>query len=165
MRDARWIEVDASVASATKHFARAVELYEAGEFEGDDLPAYRNRMALLHAMESGYSSLEAALERVLAIIDEERPADSRSYHVDLVKRVRMALPGARPAIVTGSLADAIDEARRFRHVARKSYDDFDPKRAEPALAAAAVVRDEFAAAIDAFENAIGHEPLTRPAGG
>lgn len=154
MSDARWIEVNADMASAAKHFARAVEIFAAGDLEGEDLASYKNRMALLQAMQSGYTSMEAGLERILAILGEEKPVDSGAYHADLVRRVSRPIPDVRPAILPPDLARAIDETRRFRHVARKSYDDFSPTRADPAVAAAGVVRDALEPAIAAFRAAM-----------
>ena len=154
MSDARWIEVDADMASAAKHFGRAVEIFAAGDLEGEDLASYKNRMALLQAMQSGHTSMEAGLERILAILGGEKPVDSRTYHADLVRRVSRSIPNLRPAIVPADLAQAIDETWRFRHVARKSYDDLSPARADPSVAAAAVVRDALEPAIAAFRAAI-----------
>jgi uncharacterized protein YutE (UPF0331/DUF86 family) len=152
--DARWIEVDTDMASATKHFGRAVEIFAAGNLEGEDLASYKNRMALLQAMQSGYTSMEAGLERILAILGEEKPVDSRTYHADLVRRVSRPIPNVRPEIIPPDLARAIDETRRFRHVARKSYDDFSPARADPSVAAARIVSAALEPAIAAFRAAI-----------
>ncbi|MGP9819792.1 hypothetical protein ACTZWW_07235 [Salinarimonas sp. NSM] len=154
MSDARWIEIDADVASALTHFGRAVEIFEAGGLDGDDLEAYKSRMALLQAMQAGHTSLEAALERLLVLLGEEKPVSSDSYHADLVRRVSTPIPGARPAILSGPLARAVDETHRFRHVARKAYDGFEVPRAEPAVAAARVVHDGLADAIAAFRRAL-----------
>ncbi|WP_029029236.1 hypothetical protein [Salinarimonas rosea] len=154
MSDARWIEIDADVASALIHFGRAVEIFEAGGLEGDDLDAYKSRMALLQAMQAGHTSLEAALERILVLLGEEKPVLSATYHADLVRRVSSPIPGARPAVISGALARAVDETRRFRHVARKAYDGFEVPRAEPAVAAARVVRDALAEAIAGFRRAL-----------
>lgn len=154
MSDARWIEVDSDTASAAKHFGRAAEIYAAGDLEGDDLASYKNCMALLQAMQSVYTSMKAGLERILALLGEEKPVDSGSYHADLVRRASRPIPNARPAIIPADLARAIDETHRFRHVARKSYDDFSTTRAYPSVAAAGIVRDTLEPAIAAFRAAI-----------
>ncbi len=54
MTDDRWIDVLADAASAARHLRNSVKL-ELGGFEGDNIDAYRNRMALMHSMSSGYT--------------------------------------------------------------------------------------------------------------
>lgn len=111
MSDARWIEVLDDADWAVTHFARAVEIDRVGGFEGDGLEAYKARMALLQAMQSGYTSLEGSRERILQILGEEKPVGA-AYHADLVRRVSRDLPGERPALLDPELARAVDEARR-----------------------------------------------------
>ena len=154
MSDARWIEVEADVGSAVEHFSRAVEIFEAGGLDGFDLESYKSRMALLQAMQAGHTSLEAALERLLGLIGEEKPVESGSYHADPIRRVSLPIEGVRPAILPGPVARAADETRRFRHVARKAYAGFEPPRTEPAVAAARVIEDALPSAIAAFRAAM-----------
>ena len=153
MSDARWFDVDDDLKSAGGHFSRAGEIFDRGGFSGTELPAYMARMALMQAMQTGYTSLEAALERILEILGEEKPTGA-NYHADLLRRVSREIPGNRPAILDGELAAAADEARRFRHVARKSYDSFNVEGAASAIRAAAVIRDGIEAAIDRFRRAV-----------
>lgn len=131
MSDARWIEIDEDVASCVRHLGRAVEIFAQGGLSGEDLASYKNRMAFMQAMQAGHTSLESALERIRLL------------------RARSTAPILGPA-----LADAVDETRRFRHVARKTYDDFALERAAPAVAAARLLHHEIPAAIAAFRNAI-----------
>lgn len=153
MSDARWLDVDDDIKVAVGHFSRSVQIFERGGFDGKDLPAYMARMALMQSMQSGYTSLESALERILEMLAEEKPAGA-NYHADLLRRVARDIPGSRPAILTGELAEATDETRRFRHVARKSYDGFNLAGAASAVRSAAIIRDGIAAAVDAFREKI-----------
>jgi len=129
MSDARWLEVEDDIASAARHFCNAAALYDEGLSLEDDLASYKGRMAFLQAMQAGNTSLEGAFERILEILGEEKPTAGHDYHAQLVRRVGRAIADDRPAIVAGDLLGAVDEARRFRHVARKSYDDFDVAKA------------------------------------
>lgn len=97
MSDARWIEVEDDIESACRHFGNPAMLYDQGGFDVADLSGYKSRMALLHAMQAGHTSLEAALKRVLEILGEESPAGDYS-HADLIKRA------ARPSRRRVSLA-------------------------------------------------------------
>lgn len=138
MSDARWIEVEDDLDSACRHFENATKIYEEGGFDSPGLPGYKTRMALLHAMQSAHTSLEAALRRILAILGEEPPAGEQAP-ADLVKRVAkiITVPGhERPAILPPDVARDVDQTRRFRHRATHDYDNFDPGLAVPSLEAA-----------------------------
>ena len=50
-----------------------------------------------------------------------------------------------------NLAPALDEARRFRHVARRAYDDFEAPRATPAVEAAKLIVARIGDAVAAFK--------------
>ncbi len=63
--DARWLDVDDDLASAARHFAIAVQLHSKNGFDGYDIDAYRESMALQHALQSGHTAAEAALLRIL----------------------------------------------------------------------------------------------------
>ncbi|MBO0904406.1 hypothetical protein [Jiella sonneratiae] len=113
-------------------------------------------MALMHAMQSAHTSVEAALGRILEMLGEEAPAGDRS-HADLVRRVArpVASPGrGRPAILSAELAADLDESRRFRHRASHDYDNFDPSRALPAMAAARRLSATLAGAIATFREIV-----------
>lgn len=152
MSDARWTEVDEDMAAAAGHLARSVELFAAGGFAGEELDAYRARMAFMHAMQSGHTSLEAALLRILDLLGEEAPS-GRDWHADLIRRAARSLAG-RPAILAPAVADAANETRRFRHVAMRSYGTFDPSLAQPAVAAAGLLAASLADAAAAFRRQV-----------
>lgn len=152
MSDARWVEVFDDLGNAVAHFSRSVEIFERGGFDGNELAPYMARMALMQSMQSGYTSLETAFERILEIFGEEKPAGA-NYHADLVRRVSRAMPG-RPAIIDAELFAAVDDARRFRHVARRSYDAFRVEGAETAIRSAALISDRIVATVDAFRRLV-----------
>ena len=157
MSDARWLDIDDDLASAVRHFRNAIALHAEGLSADDDLQAYKGRMAFVQAMQAGYSSLEQALERILETIGEEHPTSGRDYHAQLIRRVAREIPGERPPLVKGELASALDEARRFRHVARKGYDDFEAPKASPAIAAAKIIVENIVDAIATFRAKIEGE--------
>lgn len=156
MSDARWIEVDDDVESACAHFNNAAMLFDQGGFDADDLSGYKARMALLHAMQSGHTSLEAALKRILVILGEESPAGDYS-HAELIKRAARSIDTpdhARPAILSGDLARAADESRRFRHRATHDYDNFVPTLAVPSIDAARFLASGLKTSIKSFRDLI-----------
>jgi hypothetical protein len=154
--DARWIEIDDDIEAACRHFGNAGRLFDEGGFDAQDLAGYRARMALLHAMQAGHTSLEAGLKRILALLGEEVPTGEQS-HADLIRRVSrpVARPGlARPAVLPTSIAADVDEPRRFRHRATHDYDNFDPALARPAIEAARRLALGLKPSIAAFRDRI-----------
>ena len=150
MSDARWFEVDADTAAAIEHFSQSVRLFTLGGFDGESLDAYRARMAFMHAVQSGHTSLEAALVRILDLLGEDAPT-GRDWHADLLKRVAHDIPG-RPAILPQDVAKAANETRRFRNVAMRSYGGFDPVLARPAVMAADLIAQHLQDAVTAFRG-------------
>jgi hypothetical protein len=70
MSDARWSDIEAMVASAARHFSGAVAIYQKLTATED---RYLAEMAFLHAMQSGQTSLESVLLRILELFAEEAP--------------------------------------------------------------------------------------------
>ena len=87
MSDARWLEVDDDIQSSTKHFGNAVAIFDEGVSSGDDLPSYKARMAFMQAMQTGYTSLEGAFERILEILGEEKPTSGVDYHAQIIRHI------------------------------------------------------------------------------
>jgi hypothetical protein len=152
MSDARWFEIDSAVAAAVRHFGGAVSIYEkltAAQATGD---RYMVEMAFMHAMQSGHTSLEVALLRILELCGEAAPTGS-SWHADLVRRVASAV-GDRPAILDEATARAADITRRFRSVAAHAYDAFDHTQAANAVASATLLISLLPAEVGRFRQAI-----------
>lgn len=152
MSDQRWADIEADAAAAVDHFSRAIQIYRGSGLHDDTMDGYVKRMAFMHAMLAGHSSLEKALLRILQIQGEEAPTGSQ-WHADLIQRAGRSAE-SRPAILTPELVRAADRTRKFRHVAVRAYDSFDPDDAEPAVRAATKVAAGLAAAIAAYRQAI-----------
>ena len=152
MSDARWQDVEADTAAAATHFARAVQIYRAGGLQDDSMEGYTRRMAFMHAMHAGHTSVEKVLLRILEMQGEEAPT-GRQWHPDLLNRAGRAAAD-RPAILPPHLLHAADRTRKFRHFAAHAYDTFDTDDANPAVAAAEKAAAGFAAAIAAYRQAI-----------
>jgi uncharacterized protein YutE (UPF0331/DUF86 family) len=150
-----WLDIDADIEAASRHFSRAHQLSQIGTFEGSSLERYRDEMALMHAMQSGYTASEAALVRIFTLI-REKPPDGSDWHKVLIDRAARPIAGdlARPAIVSHDVAADLHTARTFRHRVTHSYDDFELSKAEPALDAARRLINSFPADIAAFRQVI-----------
>jgi uncharacterized protein YutE (UPF0331/DUF86 family) len=137
MSDAQWLDVEEDISTAVQHFANALVLRQTGQFDSDGIEAYRDRMALMHAMQSAHTSAEAALLRILRILGEEAPS-GEDWHQKLISRLMRPVNGdsARPALLLPEVAADLDETRSFRHRVMHSYGKFDVGRSDPSLAAA-----------------------------
>ncbi len=113
---------------------------------------YGFEMGFMHAMQSGQTSMEAALLRILDLCGEEAPTGPR-WHADLMARASGAV-GARPAIFGAEASKAASETRQFRGIAAHAYDNFDRTRAVPAVVSAAVLASLLPAEIARFRQAV-----------
>lgn len=152
MSDARWTEIEDDFEAACTHFASAARLFDAGGFDDGGLGGYKASMALMHAMQSGHTSLEAGLVRILVLLGEERP-QGESRHRDLLRRVCRPVEG-REAILPPDVCEHADETRRFRNVAMRSYGDFKPDGAGPAVASARALAERLPKCLHDFRNRI-----------
>ena len=151
MSDDRWLEIDSGIAAAVSHFASAVGICRLPGLHDDSMTGYIQRMAFMHAMQSGYTSLETSLIRIMEARGEDTPS-GRQWHADLIQRAGRPT-NTRPPILPESLLPKIDRAREFRRVAAHAYDNFDPDDAEPAVRAAEKIAAELTDAIAAFRTA------------
>jgi hypothetical protein len=152
MSDARWIEIDAAVAAAIRHFSGAVRIFARLPDVEQERDKYSFEMGFMHAMQSGQASIEVALLRILDLIGGEAPTGPR-WHADLMTRVSRAV-GARPAIFGAEAAKAASETRQFRSIAAHAYDSFDRTRAAPAVESARVLAAVLPEEIGRFRQAI-----------
>jgi len=152
MSDARWLEIEASIASAVRHFAAAAEIFDTCRSDTEGLQAYLAEMGFMHAMQAAHTSFEAALIGILNLFGEEPPSRAQ-WHADLIRRVSRVVNG-RPPILSDALAGAANETRQFRHVAARAYDDFDWQRAARAVGYARQLAADLPEAISRFRRAI-----------
>lgn len=152
MSDERWSDIETDCAAAVDHFSRAVQIYRLPGLHDESMDGYVHRMAFMHAMLAGHTSLKKALLRILQVQGEETPSGSQ-WHADLIQRAGRQT-ARRPAILPPTLVHAADRTRKFRHVAVRAYDNFDPDDAEPAVRAAEKVSAGLAEAIAAYRLAL-----------
>jgi hypothetical protein len=150
--DDRWQDIQADTEASRRHFSHAVRIYREPGLHEDSDRGYMQRMAFMHAMLTGHTSLERALLRILEVIGEDAPS-GQQWHADLIRRAGRA-GTKRSAILPADIAAAADRTRRFRHVAAHAYDTFDPDDADPAVRSAERIAAGLMAAIDAFRLAL-----------
>ena len=155
MSDARWIDVRDDIVDAARHFENAQAIYSDGRFGDEGLAAYRDAMALMHALQAGHTSAEAALLRILRILGEEAPTGD-DWHKKLVERLAKGngAAHARPAVLSPDVAVDLDETRRFRNRATRNYGHFNATRVGPSLAAAKRLATTLLADVERFKAII-----------
>lgn len=155
MSDPRWLDVFDDIESALNHFVQAQIIYDESNFDGADRQAYVASMALMHSMQCGHTSAEAAFVRILKIL-KEKPPSGDDWHETILRRLAQGRSDeyARPALLTKELYSALKETRKFRHRAIHIYEDFDVKRVPPAMEAAKVVASQLRPAVTAFQAAV-----------
>ncbi len=152
MSDARWFEVEVAITAAVRHFTGATQLFARLPDLHDPLDAYGLEMGFMHAMQSGHTSLEAALLRILDICGEEPPSGAR-WHADLIARASHALP-TRPVVLGDAAARAANETRQFRSIAVHAYDSFDRTRATKAVESATLLATLLPSEVARFRQSV-----------
>jgi hypothetical protein len=108
-------------------------------------------------IESCYTAIEAAIERIVISTDGATPAQGGRYHQDLIERAATENPGVRPAMISRPVANDLHDLRRFRHAKRRSY----ISRAQPNVAIAARAVPALRAEITAFAEQMKIKPIKR----
>lgn len=151
-----WGFVLDSARSSERHFAAGVRLFEQGAFS-EEGEGYVRLMAFLHVMQSGHTSLEAALMRALRGLDEDRPK-GENWHEALIDQCAAPVADGRPSILPERLAELAQATRAFRHFATHSYDVvFDDTKARVAVEAARELGPLIVPTLEAF--IVGVDPL------
>ena len=152
MSDARWFEIDTAITAAVRHFKGAIAIFGRLPATSHAEDLYALEMGFMHAMQSGQTSLEQALLRILDLCGEAAPTGPR-WHADLIARAAYPI-GERVAILSAEAARAANESRQFRSIAAHAYDGFDHTRAIRAVDSAALLVSLLPPEITNFRQAI-----------
>ncbi len=103
---------------------RAVSGMEKVRTYSDDM--YLDVVALnLHGF---YSGIEKLFEKIAIQMDQHLPQGS-NWHQALLQQMSKEALGVRPAVISESIREKLDEYRGFRHVVRHVYTyRFDPEK-------------------------------------
>lgn len=117
---------------------------------------YLDSVALnLHGL---YSGLERIFELIAAVIDNVVPSGDKWHHA-LLQQMTREVVDVRPAVISKTVYDHLNEYRRFRHVVRNVYTfNFDSgkiaKLVEHIQPVFAQVRAELLAFADFLEHSV-----------
>ena len=76
-------------------------------------------MAIAYLLHNLYTAIENYMLRIAKHF--ENTLEDSSWHRELIERMKIEIPGLRPAVITSDLEEPLDELRRFRHVFRNVY--------------------------------------------
>jgi hypothetical protein len=84
--------------------------------------------------------------------------DERGWHVELLRRLALEIPGVRPAPFGASILPALQDLRGFRHVVRHAYDlELRKEKVLPVVEAAERVAAELPGLCHAFLDKVADE--------
>jgi hypothetical protein len=118
--------LDLRIALGNAEPIRTILLDHLAEGAGGNSPASPSQRALLDAglaqmIQSIYLAAENILLKIAASIDGGAPAKDENWHAALLARMAHEFPGRRPAVLSNSSLNILNELRGFRHVARNTY--------------------------------------------
>ncbi len=97
-----------------------------------------------------YGLFENLFRRV-AVAFGNQIADQEQWHLQLLQRMALDIPGVRPPLISPDLYESLDELRRFRHLFRNAYIiNFDPDRLAIVLKHAHLIEPLFQHDIERF---------------
>ncbi|WP_295582849.1 antitoxin [uncultured Lamprocystis sp.] len=88
-----------------------------------------DRGAIGYLLHNFYNGCENIFRAIAAFFENDLGAGS--WHADLLRRMRLEIPGYRPAVIDAELYRLLDDFRGFRHVFRNCYSfelDWDRER-------------------------------------
>ena len=105
-------------------------------------------------------NLYCAYEELFEIVARyfENQVEPERYHADLLRRMKLNIPGVRPALISEETYALLDELRRFRHFFRHAYGvDLDPERVEGVAKKAVELEDRFEGDLSNFLRLLGDD--------
>ena len=84
----------------------------------DEVPFY-DRAAIGYYLHSFYNGCENVFRTVARFFEND--LGPQTWHSDLLKRMKLDIPGYRPAVIDETLYRLLDDFRGFRHKFRHSY--------------------------------------------
>lgn len=121
MSDARWSDIDADTSAAVNHFSLAIRIYCGVDLRDDTLDGYTRRMAFMHAMHAGHTSMEKVLLRILEIQGEDAERPPMAFRPDPPGRAGHLGPAGHPPAGPGACRRPDPQVQAFcrarlRHV-------------------------------------------------
>lgn len=113
--------------------------------------------SLAYQLHNLYSAFED-LFRVVAEAFENNVATDGGYHIALLRRMMVSVPGVRPALIDRQAYELLDSLRGFRHFFRHAYGTrLDPRKVKIVLEDADALRSRYEELMTEFLLAVAPE--------
>lgn len=110
--------------------------------------------SLAYQLHNLYGAIEELFDLVAAAFENQLQGGG-GYHIALLRRMRIAVDGVRPRVISDRTLDALNSLRGFRHVFRHAYGGgLDRRRIALVVDDARAVREPLAAEVQAFIAAV-----------
>lgn len=126
------------------------EIYAALDRHSNRLDTEEGRIATAYYLHNLYNAFENIFRRVAKTFGNAI-TDESGWHADLLRRMRLDIPGVRPHLIGATAYDCLDELRRFRHIFRSAYQlELDADRLALVLKKARALREIYRAEMEPF---------------
>lgn len=126
------------------------EIYRALDRYSDQLNTEEGRIVTAYYLQNLYNAFENIFRRIAKVFGNAI-SDEAGWHTDLLRRMRLEIPGVRPQLISETAYDCLDELRRFRHLFRSAYRlQVDPDRLSLVVKKARVLKKRYQAEIGSF---------------
>jgi uncharacterized protein YutE (UPF0331/DUF86 family) len=113
--------------------------------------------SLSYQLHNLYSAFED-LFHVIAEAFENNIAVDGGFHIALLKRMMVSVPGVRPALIDREAYELLDSLRGFRHFFRHAYGtQLDPRKVRIVLEDADALRGRYKDLMTSFLSAVAPE--------
>ena len=112
----------------------------------DEQPTFKDKVQYLNSMAYHLHNLYGAHEQLFEIVARffENQIRGERYHTDLLRRMELEIKGVRPALLSCTVHESLNELRHFRHFFRHAYvAKLDADRLDRVVQIAIKLRDPF----------------------
>jgi len=122
------VQIQTLKAEIAADLQAIAEIYATLNRYPDALASEEQLIAVAYHLHNLYCAFESIFQRVAEVF-ENQIADRASWHAEVLHRMTLGIDGIRPALLSPTVYDALDELRRFRHLFRSAYRlHLDPER-------------------------------------
>jgi hypothetical protein len=142
------------LAVLSREYAMISELlpYSEGEV------SFRDKAATGYFLHSFYNGCENIFRSIARFFEND--IGTGSWHQDLLKRMKLEIPGYRPRLIDNETYDLLNEFRAFRHVFRHCYSfQLDWTREQAIAEKFPLTWERFAAQVDDFLSVMQESDL------
>ena len=150
MDEARYVVFAAEARAQLQQIALIYERIDRRERES----GVAGLESLSYQLHNLYGAIEELFELVAAAFENQLQG-GKGYHLELLRRMTIAVDGVRPRVISDRTLKALDSLRGFRQVFRHAYSGgLDPRKTALVVEDAREVREALAAEVQAFIAAV-----------